>query len=590
MSNHDALYVLAFLLCVFAPAPFLGRFMAKVYRGERHLFSFMASAERALYAAAGVHPDESMSWKGYIGALMTFNVVGIVTLYAILVLQGFLPFNPRGFPGMGAALAFNTAVSFVTNTNWQAYSGEASLSYFSQAAGLAVHNFLSAATGMAVILPLARIFAAMDSKTLHWAFERFAVRSRKAESADGKQGGSETIHRPVRPGNFWMDLTRSTLYILLPISVIYAVFLLSQGVPQSIGDYVRATTLDGGSQTIPQGPAASQIAIKMLGSNGGGFFGVNSAHPFENPTPLSNFVELVSILLLPAAMPFLFGELTGRRKQGAALFGAMALLFTLGTLVAVAAETTNAAVVWEGKEIRVGVLASTLWAAATTAVSNGSVAAMHSSMSPLAGLVELVNMMVGEVVFGGVGAGLYGLFVFALLTVFIAGLMVGRGPEFMGKKIESREVQLAMIAVILPSLVILGGTSLALLLPEGRAAILNAGPRGFSEVLYAFSSAAANNGSAFAGLAAGKTFYCIALGIAMLIGRFGVIVPVLLIGEALSVKKTVPSSAGTFRTDTALFAGLLATIVLIVGGLTFFPALTLGPVVEHFLLASGVLF
>jgi K+-transporting ATPase ATPase A chain len=590
MSNHDALYVLSFLLCVFAPAPFLGHFMAKVYRGERHLFSFLAPAERALYAAAGVKPDESMSWKGYIGALLAFNVVGIVTLYAILVLQGILPFNPRGFPGMGAALAFNTAVSFVTNTNWQAYSGEASLSYFSQAAGLAVHNFLSAATGMAVILPLARIFSAKDSKTLHWAFERFAVRSRRAESSDGKPGEAETIHRPVRPGNFWVDLTRSTLFILLPLSVVYAVFLLSQGVPQSIGDYVKAATLDGGAQTIPQGPAASQIAIKMLGSNGGGFFGVNSAHPFENPTPLSNFVELVSILLLPAAMPFLFGELIGRRKQGAALFGAMAILFALGTIVAVAAEKPDAAVVWEGKEIRIGVLASTLWAATTTAVSNGSVAAMHGSMSPLAGLVELVNMMLGEVVFGGVGAGLYGLFVFALLTVFIAGLMVGRGPEFMGKKIESREVQLAMIAVILPSFVILGGTSLALLVPDGRAAILNAGPRGFSEVLYAFSSAAANNGSAFAGLAAGKTFYCIALGVAMVIGRFGVIVPVLLIGEALSVKKTVPSGAGTFRTDTALFASLLAAIVLIVGGLTFFPALTLGPVVEHFLLASGALF
>lgn len=592
MNNHDAFYGIAFLLCAFAAAPFLGRYMAKVHRGEPHLLSFLAPVERAVYAAAGVRPEQSLSWRGYIVALLAFNAAGFALLFAVLRLQGILPFNPRGFAGMNTALAFNTAISFVTNTNWQAYSGESALSYFSQAAGLGVQNFLSAATGMAVILPLARVFATKDARTLHWLFAHLASRSPKAESRDGRETEADTIHRPIQPGNFWVDMVRSTLYILLPLSLVMAILLLAQGVPQSFADYAAATTLDGGTQTIPRGPAASQIAIKMLGSNGGGFFGVNSAHPLENPTPLSNFIQLISILLLPAAMPFLFGELTGKRRQGVALFAAMFGLFALGAVVTVVAENAaiTSGIVWEGKELRIGVLPSALWAAATTAVSSGSVAAMHGSMSPLAGLVQLVNMMIGEVAFGGVGAGLYGLFIFALITVFIAGLMVGRGPEFMGRKIETKEIQLSMAAVVIPSFIILGGTATALLIPAGRAAMLNAGPRGFTEVLYAFSSSAANNGSAFAGLAAGGNFYCWALGVAMLIGRFGVIVPVLLIGESLSKKKVIPVGAGTFRTDTALFAGLLATIILIVGGLTFFPALTLGPVVEQLLVSAGALF
>lgn len=592
MNTENGLYLALFLLCAFLPAPFLGRWMAGVFQGERHALSFLSPVERGIYAAAGVDPGKRMSWGGYLGALLAFNAAGFAVLFAVLLLQGVLPFNPRGFPGMGAALAFNTAVSFVTNTNWQAYSGEASLSYLSQAAGLGVQNFLSAATGIAVVLPLARLFAAKDPHTIRWAFNRFGTASAEGAAIGKKTADQETIHRPALPGNFWADLTRATVYVLLPLSALMAVFLVSQGVPQSFGDYAAATTAGGGAQAIPGGPAASQIAIKMLGSNGGGFFGANSAHPLENPTPLSSFVQLVSILLLPAAIPFLFGELSGKRKQGAALFGAMALLFAAGTAVALAGELPFAAAgaAWEGKEVRIGAFPATLWAAATTAVSNGSVAAMHASMSPLAALVELSNMMIGEVVFGGVGAGLYGLFVFALLAVFIAGLMVGRSPEFMGRKIEAREIQLAMVAVVLPSFVILGGTAFALLHPEGRAAILNAGPRGFSEVLYAFTSAAANNGSAFAGLAAGKDFYCAALGGAMLIGRYGVIVPVLLIGRSLAAKKEIPASAGTFRTDTPLFAGLLAVVVLIVGGLTFFPALTLGPVVEHFLAAAGARF
>jgi len=592
MTNGNILYLLLFLVCALLPAPFLARYMARVFRRERHALSFLEPLERGIYWAVGVQPDRMMSWGGYIGALLWFNAAGFVLLYGILVFQGFLPFNPRDFPGLGVPLAFNTAVSFVTNTNWQAYSGEASLSYLSQAAGLGVQNFLSAATGTAVVLPLARIFAVKDAKTIRWLFGRYGNSLGDGGIVDHKRMEQETIHRAREPGNFWTDMTRTTIYVLLPLSVVMAIFLVFQGVPQSFADYVPATTAGGAPQMIPRGPAASQIAIKMLGSNGGGFFGANSAHPLENPTPLSHFIQLVSILLLPAAIPLLFGELTGKRRQGVAFFGAMAVLLALGIVVGAGGELSFSAspFVWEGKEVRVGVFPAALWAVVTTAVSNGSVAAMHASMSPLAGLVTLVNMMIGEVVFGGVGAGLYGLFIFALLAVFIAGLMVGRSPEFMGRKIESKEIQLAMVAVVLPSFVILGGTAVALLTPEGRTAMLNAGPRGFTEVLYAFSSAAGNNGSAFAGLAAGRDFYCIALGIAMLIGRYGVIVPALLIGGSLSAKKEIPVGAGTFRTDTPLFAGLLAAIVLIIGGLTFFPALTLGPVIEQLLLASGALF
>lgn len=587
MTVNDWLYLGAFLAAAFLPAPFLGRYAAKALRGERHFLSFLGPVERAIYAAAGVDSERSMGWKEYVWSFLALNAVGLLVLMAILMLQDLLPFNPRKCAGMEAALAFNTAVSFVTNTNWQSYSGEAALSYFSQAAGLGVQNFLSAAVGLAVVLPLARVFAANDAKSLKWLFGRF---SPVPARGDAKDGGS--IHRPVMPGNFWVDVTRACLYVLLPLSLVFAVVLVSQGVPQTWAPYVEAATLDGGSQIVPRGPAASQVAIKMLGSNGGGFFGANSAHPLENPTPLSSFLQLVAIMLIPASVPFLFGELTGKRKQGLAIFGAMAILFVLGAVVSIPSEAAagNAGFAMEGKEVRIGVVPSVLWSVVTTAVSNGGVNAMHASLSPISGMVAMINMLVGEVIFGGIGAGLAGMFAFAVVTVFVAGLMVGRGPELMGRKIEAREIQWAMVAIMAPAFVVLGGTALSLLVPAGREAALNGGPRGFSEILYAFASAAGNNGSAFAGLGAGNVFYCVALGIAMLLGRFGVLVPLLMIAASLSTKKVVPESAGTLRTDTALFAFLLAAVVIVVGGLTFFPALTLGPVAEHLIAGSGVFF
>ncbi len=457
------------------------------------------------------------------------------------------------------ALAFNTAVSFMTNTNWQSYAGETTLSYLTQMLGLTVQNFLSAATGVAVLLALTRGLTRRSLQTI---------------------------------GNFWTDLVRATLYVLLPLAFILAILLVGQGVVQTFSPAMHVQTLEGHSQIIPFGPAASQIAIKQLGTNGGGFFNANSAYPLENPTPLCNFLQMLSLLLIPAALTYTYGKMVGCRRQGWAIFAAMIALFLAGLVVSLLAEygfnpVTGIAASMEGKEVRFGIANSVLWANATTAASNGSVNAMHSSLSPLTGLVAMFNIMLGEVIFGGVGAGLYGMLVFVILTVFIAGLMVGRTPEYLGKKIEAFEVKMSMLAVIAPSLVILVFSAIACVTDSGLSSLGNKGPHGLSEILYAFSSATGNNGSAFAGLNANTTFYNIMLGIAMLIGRFAVIVPVLAIAGSMVNKKIAPFSAGTFQTDNATFVVLLVAIVIIVGGLTFFPALSLGPIVEHLLMLAG---
>jgi K+-transporting ATPase ATPase A chain len=476
--------------------------------------------------------------------------------------QSALPLNPQRLPNVPFWLAFNTAVSFMTNTNWQAYSGESIMSYFTQMLGLGVQNFLSAATGMGVLLALARGLKRQDSETV---------------------------------GNFWVDVTRTILYVLLPLSVVLAVVLIGQGVVQSFAAYIPVKTVEGGSQIIPLGPAASQIAVKQLGTNGGGFFGVNSAHPFENPTPFSNFLEMLAILLIPAASTYMFGLMVGARRHGLCLLVAMLAILLTGLGAAGWSETRVNPMTgnphWlEGKETRFGVMNSVLWGCVTTAASNGSVNAMHDSMSPLAGLVPMLNMMLGEVVFGGVGAGLYGMVLFVILTVFLAGLMVGRTPEYLGKKIEAREMIWAIIGILLPSAMILAGSALACLSTSARASVANAGPHGLSEIVYAFTSASQNNGSAFAGLNANTVFYNLALASAMLIGRFGVIIPVLAIGGRLARKKAAPPGLGTFPTNGISFIIVLIGVILIVGALTFVPMLFLGPIVEHGLMLRGVTF
>lgn len=563
MDSVDWIQIILYAVCLIAAMPLLGNFMARVFEGEKNFLTpVMTPLETVIYRAAGINPQEKMRWRRYSGALLIFNALGFLFVFLLQIFQSHLPLNPQNLPNVTSDLAFNTAVSFMTNTNWQAYSGESTLSYLVQMLGLAVQNFVSAATGMAVLLVLIRGLVRKSAETL---------------------------------GNFWVDLTRSTLYVLLPLSFILAILLVSQGVIQNFSSYAQAVTLEGVEQTIPLGPAASQIAIKQLGTNGGGFFGVNSAHPFENPTPFSNFLQMLSILLIPAAQVYMFGVLVKNKRQGWALFSAMALLFALGFAIAMKAELSpnphfqNLALM-EGKETRFGIMNSVLWATATTVASNGSVNAMHDSLSPIAGMVTLFNIMLGEVVFGGVGAGLYGMLMFAILTVFIAGLMVGRTPEYLGKKIEAYEITWAIVAVLTPCAVILLGSALAVSIPQGISSLSNQGPHGFSEILYAFSSAAGNNGSAFAGLSVNTPFYNRALGIAMLIGRFAVIFPSLAIAGSLAKKKATPFSSGTFPTDGSLFVILLIAVVLIVGALTFFPALSLGPIVEHFLMMEGRIF
>lgn len=560
MPFTDVFQVLAFVAALIVLTPPLGKYMASVLDGRPVFLSpVFRPVEKFIYRFSGIDPRVEMSWRTYAGALIVFNVAGFLLLLAILIFQGNLPLNPQGFPGLKFPLAFNTAVSFVTNTNWQAYSGEATLSYFSQMFGLTVQNFVSAAVGIAVMAALIRGLARRSAATL---------------------------------GNFWADLVRSSLYILLPLSIILALILVSQGVVQTLGSYVNATTVEHAGQVIPLGPAASQIAIKQLGTNGGGFFGVNSAHPFENPTPFSNFIEMLSIFLLPAALTYTFGVMVGNRRQGWTIFSAMMALFLLGFGVSWWAESqpnpiTGVPLNMEGKEQRFGVMNSVLWSTATTDASNGSVNAMHDSLSPLAGMIAMLNMKLGEVVFGGVGAGLYGMLMYVLLAVFIAGLMVGRTPEYLGKKIESREVRLAVVALFVPSALILVGAATACTLPDGLSSLANAGPHGFSEILYAFASALGNNGSAFAGLAADTPFYDFLLGLGMIVGRFVVIIPALAIAGSMVRKNIAPVSAGTFPTTGVLFPVLLVGVILIVSALFFLPALTLGPVVEHFLMLQG---
>lgn len=563
MKSLDLIQIFLYLLALIVLTPLLGTYMHKVFTGSHHFMKpVFGWLERMIYKFSGVDPDEETNWKAYIYGLLVFNLVGFLFLFLTQLVQQWLPLNPAHLANVSWHSAFNTSVSFTTNTNWQGYAGETTMSYLVQMIGLTVQNFVSAATGIAVLLALVRGLARKTTDLL---------------------------------GNFWVDLTRSAIYVLLPLSLILAVLLVGQGVIQNFKTYETVHTLAGTDQIIPMGTAASQIAIKQLGTNGGGFFNTNSAHPFENPTPFSNFLEMLSILLIPAALTFTYGKMVGSTRQGWTIFAAMLVLFLVGLGVSLYSEFMSNPVYgsllqMEGKETRFGITNSVLWSTATTAASNGSVNAMHDSLSPLSGMVAMLNIMLGEVVFGGVGAGLYGMVIFIILTVFIAGLMVGRTPEYLGKKIEAYEVKMAIIAVLAPSFVILIFSAWASITQAGLASLNNTGPHGFSEILYAYSSVAGNNGSAFAGLNANTVFYNLTLAVGMLIGRFGVIIPVMALAGNMARKKITPLSSGTFRTDNWLFIGLLISVILIVGGLTFFPALSLGPIVEQLLLNMGITF
>lgn len=557
MTLLDIIQVILFFSLLVGVTPILGNYMFKVFSGNKHLMKpVFGWLEKLTYRFIGVNPDEETNWKTYLFGLLAFNIIGFVFLFLIQLFQAYLPLNPAHLDNVSWHSAFNTAISFVTNTNWQGYAGETTLSYLVQMIGLTVQNFVSAATGIAVLLAVIRGISRKTTDKL---------------------------------GNFWTDLTRSTLYVLLPLSILFAFVLVGQGVVQNFKTYETVQTLEGTQQIIPMGPAASQIAIKQLGTNGGGFFNSNSSHPFENPTPLSNFLEMLLILLIPAALTFTYGKMIGSVRQGWTVFSAMLVLLVVGLSISLYAEYSVNPVfgnlsLMEGKETRFGITNSVLWSTSTSAASNGSVNSMHDSLSPLAGMVSMLNIMLGEVIFGGVGAGLYGMIIFIILTVFIAGLMVGRTPEYLGKKIEAFEVQMAIIAILAPSAVILLFSAWASVSSYGLSSLNNPGAHGFSEILYAYSSAAGNNGSAFAGLNANTFYYNLTLGLGMIIGRFGVIIPVLAIAGSMAKKKITPPSAGTFRTDNWLFIGLLIAVILIVGGLTFFPALSLGPVIEHLLM------
>ncbi|WP_339405143.1 potassium-transporting ATPase subunit KdpA [Pseudomonas helleri] len=559
MHSYDYALVLAFLALVLVPAPWLGRFYYKVMEGQRTwLTPVVGPVEKLCYRVAGVDPSNEQSWRTYALALLMFNLLGFLLLFSVLVFQQYLPLNPQQLPGQEWTQAFNTAVSFVTNTNWQSYSGEASLSYLSQMIGLTVQNFVSAATGLAVLVALCRGISRRSASTL---------------------------------GNFWADMTRATLYGLLPLCLLLALFLVWQGVPQTFAHYVNAVTMQGADQVIPLGPAASQIAIKQLGTNGGGFFGVNSAHPFENPTAWSNLFELASIILIPVALVFTFGHYVKDLRQSRAIIACMLALFLIGGGTALYAEyqpnpALNSPLVeqsapLEGKEIRFGTTGTVLWTETTTAASNGSVNGMHDSLNPLSGMVALVNMMVGEVIFGGVGAGLYGMLLNVLIAVFLAGLMIGRTPQYLGKKLQAKEVQWLVITLLVMPVGVLVLGAVAAVLPGAVASVSNPGPHGFSQILYAFTSASANNGSAFAGLSANTPFYNLMLGVGMLIGRFGYILPVLALAGSLALKKTAPIDQNSFPTHGPLFVALLTMTILLVGGLTFLPTLALGPIAEQ---------
>ncbi|VBB07071.1 potassium-transporting atpase a chain [Lucifera butyrica] len=567
MINDVMLFVVYLIVLILLALP-LGKYMFHVFENKKtFLDPLLVPAERLIYRLCGIDAGQEMNWKQYAWALILFHLFSFLAVFFTELLQGILPFNPQHQIGVPWDLAFNTAVSFITNTNWQNYGGETTMSYFTQMAALAVHNFLSAATGLAVAVALIR---GLTRKT----------------TAD--------------IGNYWVDMVRSVLWVFLPICIVLTLLFVQQGVIQNFSSYVSATTLEGAKQTIAMGPVASQEAIKMLGTNGGGFFNVNSAHPFENPTPLTNFIQVLAIFLIPVALVFTFGHMVRDKRQGYAVLAAMLLLFILflGTLYSselfgnpnLAAMGISSPNAMEGKEVRFGIGGSALFSTVTTAASCGAVNSMLDSYTPLGGLVPMLQIMVGEVVVGGVGAGFYGMLVFVILTVFIVGLMVGRTPEYLGKKIESFEMKMAVIAVLVPAVTILTGSAIASVTGAGTSAINNPGPHGLSEIIYAYTSSAGNNGSAFAGLNGNSLFYNLTLGIAMILGRFGVILPVLAIAGSLAEKRISPPGAGTFPTDGWLFVILLAAIVIVVGALTFLPALALGPIVEHLSMLHGQFF
>jgi K+-transporting ATPase ATPase A chain len=545
----------------------LGWYMTRVFNGERTFLSpVLRPVEAGIYWIGGVDEKREQHWLTYTVAMLLFHVGGFLIIYGVMRLQAILPFNPAEQTAVAQDLSFNTAISFITNTNWQNYGGESTLSYLVQMLGLTHQNFLSAATGIALAVALIRGFSRSSVRTI---------------------------------GNFWVDVTRCTLYVLLPLCIVYTLFLVWQGMPQTLGAYVDATTLEGAKQTIAVGPVASQVAIKMLGTNGGGFFNANAAHPFENPTALSNFVQMISIFALGAALTNVFGRMVGNQRQGWAILAVMGVLFISGVIVTYWAEANGTTALqalgltggnMEGKEVRFGIVASSLFAVITTAASCGAVNAMHDSFTALGGMIPLINMQLGEIIVGGVGAGLYGMLLFVVLAIFVAGLMVGRTPEYVGKKIEAREVKMAMLAILVLPLMYLGWTAVAVVLPSAVASMANAGPHGFTEVLYAYTSATGNNGSAFGGLTGNTFFYNLTLASSMFVGRFFMIVPAMAMAGSLAGKKSIPPSAGTLPTTGGLFVGLVVGVILIIGGLTFFPALALGPIVEHLAGNANTLF
>jgi K+-transporting ATPase ATPase A chain len=545
----------------------LGGYMTRVFNGERTFLSpILRPVEAGLYWVGGVDEKREQHWLTYTVAMLLFHVGGFVIIYAVMRLQAVLPFNPAEQSAVAQDLSFNTAISFITNTNWQNYGGESTLSYLVQMLGLTHQNFLSAATGIALAVALIRGFSRSSMRTI---------------------------------GNFWVDVTRCTLYVLMPICVVYTLFLVWQGMPQTLGAYVDATTLEGAKQTIAVGPVASQVAIKMLGTNGGGFFNANAAHPFENPTALSNFVQMISIFALGAALTNVFGRMVGNQRQGWAILGVMGVLFMAGVIVTYWAEANGTTALqalgltggnMEGKEVRFGIVASSLFAVITTDASCGAVNAMHDSFTALGGMIPLINIQLGEIIVGGVGSGLYGMLIFVIISIFVAGLMVGRTPEYVGKKVEAREVKMAMLAILVLPLMYLGWTAIAVVYPPAVASMANAGPHGFTEVLYAYTSQTGNNGSAFAGLTGNTPFYNLTGGVAMFVGRFFMIVPAMAMAGSLAGKKSIPPSSGTLPTTGGLFVGLVVGVILIIGGLTFFPALALGPIVEHLAMTANTLF
>ena len=563
--------IILYCAIIVALTPVLGAYMTRVFNGERTFLSpILRPVETALYWVGGIDEKREQHWLTYTVAMLLFHVGGFLILYGLMRLQDVLPyqslFNPAGQSAVASDLSFNTAVSFITNTNWQNYGGESTMSYLTQMLGLTHQNFLSAATGIVLAVALIRGFARASAKTV---------------------------------GNFWVDITRCTLYVLMPICIVAALFLVWQGMPQTLGPYVEATTLEGAKQTIAVGPVASQVAMKMLGTNGGGFFNANAAHPFENPTALSNFVQIISIFAIGAALTNVFGRMVGNQRQGWAVLAVMGVLFIAGVVVCYWAEANGTTALnalgltggnMEGKEVRFGIVASALFAVITTAASCGAVNAMHDSFTALGGMIPLINIQLGEIIVGGVGAGLYGMLLFVIISIFVAGLMVGRTPEYVGKKIEAKEVKMAMLAILVLPLMYLGWTAVGVVYPPAVASMNNAGPHGFTEVLYAYTSQTGNNGSAFAGLNGNILFYNITGAVAMFVGRFFMIIPAMAIAGSLGEKKSIAASAGTFPTTGGLFVGLVVGVIMIVGGLTFFPALALGPIVEHLAMTAGTVF